>query len=410
MTNLFAWRYFRSKKSTNAINIIAWISMVAITLVTAALVVVLSVFNGFEAMVNSLYGDFYSDLTITPSSGKYLSFTPALRDSLHGHLGENKAIMPVIQERAVLVDEEDKSIVWLKGVTDEFETHGGIARNIYRGKYAIGTTDEPALVLGAGIENALQIQSGMAVFPVTVYLPNKNADGNDPLSALFSANAFPAGTFSIQQEFDDQYAITNAGFVQNMLGLGPDRFTAIEIYAGKNEMIPERSAKALSSFLGPRYEVKTRVRQNQNLYAAMATERLIIYAVAILVLLIAAFNIISSLSIMVLEKRTDIAMLQAIGTTSAAIGSIYLKLGAILAGLGGIAGLMIGAAICMAQQQFHLVKIAGESFLIDYYPVTMKSSDFLLIFLLIAIVAFIAGFVPATKATRIHHSLRSAEE
>jgi len=409
MTNLFAWRYFRSKKSTNAINIIAWISMVAITIVTAALVVVLSVFNGFEGMVNSLYGDFYSDVSIAPSKGKFLDYKLELAQKIASILPENASVLPVVQERAVLVDEEDKSIVWLKGVSDDYEKVSGVPASVYRGNYAIGTLDEPTLVLGSGIENALQIRTGMAVFPITVYLPNKDAKGEDPLEALFSANAFPVGTFSIQQDFDDQYAFTNAPFLQYMLGLDSTTFTSLECYAAEGTPITSSTARKLKKMLGDAFVVKTRVEQNQNLYAAMATERLIIYAVALLILLIAAFNIISSLTMMVLEKRSDIALLQAVGANTSAIGNIYLRLGIILAGLGGIAGLLIGTLICIGQQKFHWVKITGQSFLIDHYPVIMKWQDFVLIALIVAIVAFVAGFVPAFRASRIHYTLRGAE-
>ncbi len=409
MTNLFAWRYLRSKKSTNAINLIAWISMVAITIVTAALVVVLSVFNGFEGMVNELYSDFYSEISITPAQGKYLMADDSLMQRVTATLPAATAVVPVVQERAVLVDDEDKSIVWLKGVTPDYESVSGVPHNIYRGQYAIGNKEEPALVLGAGVENALQIRSGMAVFPVTVYLPNKNANSSDPMEALFSANAFPVGTFSIQQEFDDQYAYTNAGFMQYMLGLDSLQYTALECYGGSGTMLTDRQAEKLQLVLGNSFLVKSRVRQNQNLYAAMATERLIIYLVALLILLIAAFNIISSLTMMVLEKRSDIALLQAVGANATTIGSIYMRLGIILAGLGGVAGLIIGLVICLGQQQFHWVKIAGQSFLLDYYPVVMKWQDFIFIIGIIGLVAFIAGFVPAQRATRIHFALRGAD-
>lgn len=406
MTTRFAWRYFRSKKTTNAINIIAWISMVAIALVTAALIVVLSVFNGFEDLVKSLYGDFYADLKVTPVTGKWISSSAALSKKIATINGIKQA-EPVVEERAILLDQEDKSIVWLKGVGENYTAVSGIPAHMMRGSFETGSIDKPAVVIGSGVENALQVTAGQTVFPLTIYLPNRHAASvTDPLEALHAANAIATGSFVIQQDFDNQYAFTSKAFMQYMLDLKDDEATGIEIYTNPGADV-DKIERQVQELTGDHYEVKNRYQQNQNLYAAMQGERLIIYAVAFLILIIAAFNIISSLTMTVLEKQEDIAVLQAMGTSGKNISLIFLKLGAILAGIGGCAGFIFGILICIGQQQFHWVKLGGQSFIIDYYPVAMRMADFIFVAVIILVIAFFSGWLPSRKAARTSYSLKS---
>lgn len=375
-------------------------------MVTAALVVVLSVFNGFEDMVKNLYGDFYADIKITPATGKWIDANPDLLAKTRQVPGVQQA-EGVLEERAILLDEEDKSIVWLKGVSDSYEAVSGVPRHMVRGSFETGTAQKPAIVLGAGIENALQITAGQSLFPLSIYLPNRKAvNFSDPLEALHSANAMATGSFVIQQDFDNQYAYTNRDFLQFMLDLSPNQVSSIEIYTLKTANL-KKIKKQLESQLGKSYVVKTRYEQNQNLFAAMQSEKLIIYAVSILILIIAAFNIISSLTMTVLEKQQDIAVLQAMGTPAASISKIFLKLGAILAGLGGGIGFFLGTAICLGQQHFHWVKLAGQSFIIDYYPVAMRLPDFVAVGIIIMVIAFFSGWLPSRKAAGTAYSLKS---
>jgi len=406
LTTRFAWRYFKSKKTTNAINLIAWISMVAIALVTAALIIVLSVFNGFEDLVKSLYGDFYADVKITSATGKWMKASGSTAKKI-ATLDGVKQAEPVLEERAILVDQEDKSIVWLKGITENYAAVSGVPLHLMRGTFETGTREKPEVVLGAGVENALQITAGQSIFPLTIYLPNRNAASlTDPLEALRSANAIATGSFVIQQDFDNQYAFTNKQFLQYMLDLESDEATSIEVFTltGANT---GRLKRDLSAMLGKNFIIKDRYEQNQNLYAAMQAERVIIYAVACLILVIAAFNIISSLTMTVLEKQQDIAVLQAMGTTGNKVSTIFLKLGAILAGLGGTVGFLVGVLVCVGQQHFHWIKLGGQSFIIDYYPVAMRLEDFITVAIIIFVIAFFSGWLPSRKAARTAYSLKS---
>jgi lipoprotein-releasing system permease protein len=405
MSLFFAWRYLRSKKSTNAINIIAWISMVAIGVVTAALVVVLSVFNGFEDMVKEMYGDFYADLQVTAVKGKWVNLSTNKLSELKA-LDGVASVQPVIMERAILLDQEDKSIVWLKGVTENYAKYSGVPGHIIRGNFFVGDSAGPRLVLGFGVEQSLQIIAGQSPMPVTVYLPNPEAGpAADVTTAMVSANAFTAGTFAVQQEFDEQYAFTHSSFLSYMLGLPPNRFTSIELFVKDKENAGGLRDKILG-ILGDGYKVKDRFEQNQSLFSAMKTEKLIIYAISFLILVIAGFNIVSSITMTVIEKQKDIAVLKAMGTSDETVMRIFLQLGILLAGIGAMAGFVLGVLICLGQQQFHWVKLGGQSFIIDYYPVAVRLADLFVVVTIVVCIALIAAWLPARRATMSYFSLR----
>jgi lipoprotein-releasing system permease protein len=237
MNFLFAWRYFKAKKTTNAINIISWISIVAMLFGTAALILVLSVFNGFEDLVKGLYSSFYPDLKIIPASGKQLTLTSQQLQQLRSVKGV-KTVSLVVEERAFLKNGEAQSMITLKGVDTAYQQVTTVAEHIVNGEFNTGTEEQPLLVLGAGIENAVAVQSDRNIFPLTVYLPRKGeVDLSDPIRSLATDTVNTAGTFVIQQDFDNKYVLTNLGFVKNMLGLEAGTYGAAEIAItpGSNE-------------------------------------------------------------------------------------------------------------------------------------------------------------------------------
>ncbi|HSK12792.1 MAG TPA: FtsX-like permease family protein [Phnomibacter sp.] len=405
MSLTFAWRYLRSKKSTNAINIIAWISMVAIGVVTAALVVVLSVFNGFEDLVKRMYGDFYADLEVTARQGIWMYPEDGTWEKLKnipGVLG----VCPVVEQRAILLDQDDKSIVWLKGVEPDYADHTGLVHNMVRGIFDVGDSAAPRLVIGVGVEHSLKIIAGQTPFPITVYLPNPDAGPSaDALTAMVSANAYPGGSFAVQQEFDDQYAFTHIGFLRYMQGIEQGACTAIEIFLAPGASMTQVQKK-VQQVMGSDLLVKNRYEQDQALFAAMKTEKLIIYAIAFLILIIAGFNIVSSLTMTVIEKQKDIAVLRAMGASDGVIYRIFLQLGILLASLGAAAGFIIGLVICLGQQKFHWIKLGGQSFIIDHYPVAVQVSDLLTIGGIVTCMALLAAWLPSRRAANAYYSLR----
>jgi lipoprotein-releasing system permease protein len=403
---LFAWRYFKAKKTTNAINIIAWVSVAAIIIGTTALVLVLSVFNGFEGLVKSLYSSFYTDLKISPASGKVITVTTEQLQQMKGITGI-KNFSLVVEEKALIQNGENQSVVYLKGVDDNYRYVTGVADNIVNGKYEIGTTDSPELVLGAGVEAALDIQAGKNIFPLKIYLPRKgNGEQVNLMEDISNDTIRSSAAFMIQQDFDNKYGITNLGFVKRSLRMGPDQYSAVEITL-KNPDEVSVVKRDLEKIFDKKYQLLNKYQQNKSLYSVMNMERWVIYGVLCLILVVAAFTMIGALTMLVLEKQKDIGVLHALGGSNGFIQRIFLSEGMLLAIIGGVAGMILALIIAVLQIKFHLIPLTGGSFLIDYFPVKLRAMDFLLVGATVFIIALIASWLPSRKAVVREFSLRS---
>lgn len=407
MNFLFAWRYFRSKKTTNAINIIAWVSVAAVLVGTASLIVVLSVFNGFEDLVKSLYATYYTDLKIVPASGKVLQLTEAQRRQLSATPGV-RAFSLVTEEKALMKNGEAQAIVYLKGVDSAYTRVTTIDQAVKTGTYDLGDAEKPLAMLGVGVENVLRLYSDREILPLTVYVPRRGAgvDVTDPMQSLRADNIYTAGSLAIQQEFDNQYVITNLAFMKSLMDMSADEFSAVEIAIDK----PDDAAgmqQLLSRQLGNRYRVLTRFEQNQSLYSVMQLEKWVIYCLLSLILVVAAFTMIGSLTMLVLEKQKDIQVLQALGASKNRIQSIFISEGFLLAGVGALGGCLLALLIGWAQLRFKLIKLQGDSFVIDHYPVKFMGRDFLLVLTTVVLVAFLAAWIPARKAAGERIELKS---
>ncbi len=405
MNFLFAWRYFKSKKSTNAINIIAWISVLAIAVGTAALIIVLSVFNGFEDLVKTLYSDFYSDIRITPARGQFFELNPRTQQLIRTAKGVGK-ISLVVEEKGFLVNGNYPVVIYLKGVDENYAFVNRITHHIESGSYNLGTVDAPALVTGIGISDAVGADPQHSITDLTLYLPNRDAKRLSSLNAMNSYNVVVSGIFMVQEEFDNKYAFTNLPFVQYMINLPADEYSGVELVVKKGADITAVKNN-LQALLGGNYRVQTRLEQNQSLFTVMEVEKWVIYIILSLILLIASFNMIGALTMLVLEKQKDIAVLKALGASNRLIRNIFLSEGFVLAGVGGGLGMLIAFLICRLQISFHLIKLEGGSFLIDYYPVKMVIGDFLLVTLTVFVVAVLAAWIPARKASSQLFSLKS---
>jgi len=406
MNLLFAWRYFRAKKSTNAINIIAWVSMSAIVVGAASLILVLSVFNGFEDLVKSLYTSFYPDLKITPASGKTLILNDRQLQQLRAVNGVH-ALSLVVEEQAVVENGDNPTSPYLKGVDSNFTKVSGVAGKVDGGKFEIGTADRPLAVLGSGIASSLGVESDQPQ-PLDVYCFRKGGPSYtvDPLASYNHAEMTTAGSFRIQEDFDDHYVITNLQFVQRMMGFQPDEYSGVELAVTDPDRVTDVQ-QALLRLLGKDFVVQTRYQQNQKLYSVMGTEKWVIYIILTLILVVAAFNMVGALTMLVWDKQKDIHVLKALGASNGLVQKIFLSEGILLALMGGAAGILLAALICELQLKFKLIPLQGGSFLIDYYPVKMVPTDFLLVFTTILIVALLASWLPARKAAAQPIELRT---
>ena len=398
MNFLFAWRYFKAKKTTNAINIIAWVSVVAITLITAAFIVLLSVFNGFEGLVKSLYSSFYADIRIGPASGKIMTVSETQLRQLSSMQGI-KAFSKIVEEKGLLQNGDLTTIVFLKGADENYEHVTGVSQKMIRGEFALGTTDHPTIVLGGAIEHAVAVDVEKSIYPMTIYLFRRGVNVNviDPYQSFAADNITGAGTFYIQQDIDSKYALTNIGFMKRMLMLKENEYGSIEVAVNDQEQT-EQVKNQLKQIFGKTYSIETRYEQNRNLYAVMTLEKWAIYGILTLMLIVAAFTMVGALTMLVLEKEKDIQVLKAIGANNRLVQKIFLSEGVLLGSIGVCAGIALGLLLCWAQVKFKLVSIQGGTFLIDHYPVQVAIPDIGLVAITVFLVALLASWFPSRKA------------
>jgi len=378
----------------------------AIVIGTAALILMLGVFNGLEGLVKSLYSSFYSEINISAIRGKTITVTNEQLQKLKG-LSGIKNYSLVAEEKGLLQNGNYQSVVLLKGVDENYRYVTGVADHLIRGAYDLGTPDDPRLILGAGVENAVGVQADRNLLALMVYLPKKNSSELiDPLQNISEDSINTAGTFVIQQDFDNKYAITNLDFVKTMLGFGADQYSAIEISL-KSASSADDIKRDLQKIFGTVYKVETRYEQNQSLYSIMRAEKWVIYAVLVLIMVIFSFTLVSSLTMLVIEKEKDVSVLHALGGNKNFIQRIFLSAGLLITFIGAGCGILLSLLIAWLQINYKLIPLSGESFLIDYYPVTLKIGDLLLVAVTVIVVALLASWIPSRKAALNEFSLRS---
>lgn len=375
--------------------------------ITFAFIVVLSVFNGFEGLVKSLYSSFYPDIKIAAKTGKTIVLTPQQLQKIAAVKGV-RAYSLVAEEKTLLINGDVVVPVNLKGVDTSYESVSGVAQKLIRGNFQTGSADEPSLVLGNGVENAVGIESDKYLYPLSVYAFKRGMNFNaaDPYQSVQAAKIVTSGTFLIQQDIDNQYAITNLDFMKGLMGLKPDEYSDLEVAlnAGADD---KKVQKEIQQLLGVTYSVETKYEQNQSLYSVMSLEKWAIYGILTLMLIVAAFTMIGSLTMLVMEKQKDIQVLKSMGATNKLIQKIFLTEGLLLAGIGCVGGVILAVVFCWAQVRYKIIAIQGGTFLIDYYPVQIVATDFLLVLLTVSLVAFLASWLPSRRAALQPIELRS---
>ncbi len=375
--------------------------------ITFAFIVVLSVFNGFEGLVKSLYSSFYPDIKISAKTGKTIVLTPQQLQKIAAIKGV-RAYSLVAEEKTLLINGDVVVPVNLKGVDTSYESVTGVAQKLIRGNFQTGSADEPSLVLGNGVENAVGIESDKYLYPLSVYAFKRGMNFNaaDPYQSVQAARIVTSGTFLIQQDIDNQYAITNLDFMKGLMGLKSDEYSSLEIGLHSSVDIDDVQ-KEIQQLLGTTYSVETKYGQNQSLYSVMSLEKWAIYGILTLMLIVAAFTMIGSLTMLVMEKQKDIQVLKSMGANNKLIQKIFLTEGLLLAGIGSVGGIILAVLFCWAQVKYKIIAIQGGTFLIDYYPVQIVASDFLLVLLTVSLVAFLASWFPSRRAALQPIELRS---
>jgi lipoprotein-releasing system permease protein len=392
---LFAWRYFRGKYAFQAIQIIAWVSVFAIAIGTAALITILSVSNGFSSVVKGLYADFYADMSVTPKNGKYFTLNDAQYAKLKNSKGV-KAISRVVESRALLVKDENQTVAIIKGVENSYGNINRINKYLKRGECAIGDLQSPLFIMGIGVEYKLGLMQQMIGDTLQVFAVNRSGKSITQIGQLNNLTAQQSGTFSVQQEFDDQYVFTNLHFAQYLFDLNPVDVSAIEFSVAEKD--EKNVSIEIQQVLGPNIVIKNRYQQNVDLYRIMQVEKWIIFCILALIMVVASFNLVGALTMLVLEKEKDIHVLNAMGATQWDIQKIFLILSGVMALLGAFIGGGIASLFCWLQYKFHFIKLGGGSFIIDYYPIQPMFIDYVSIMTLVIVIAILAGWIPARKA------------
>jgi len=392
-----AKRYLVSKKSHNIINIISIISVVGVMVGTMALIIVLSVFNGFETLVKSLFNTFDPDLKITLVEGKTFQPGELDADDIKNIPGVVR-YTEVLEETALLKYQTRQVLVTVRGVGDDFETLSGLDTMIVHGDLLLRSGELNYMVLGYGVAHLLGANLNDYLNPITVFAPRRSGFiGTLPEQAFTSRTIFPSGIFSIQQDFDMRYAIVPLRFARNLFGYESE-VTAIEIGLLRGARV-DRVKEAVKNIAGERFQVKDRYEQQELLYKIMKSEKLAIFLILGFILFIATFNIIGTLSMLILDKKKDIAVLHSMGADQTLIRRIFFAEGMLISFSGAILGMLLGALICWIQIQFGIVPLhaGGGSFIIDAYPVELQFMDFVYVFLLVLGIGLPAVWYPVRQ-------------
>ena len=379
-----ARRYLFSKKKQNAINIISIISMVGVAIGTTALIVVLSVFNGIDTLLTEATDSFTPDLTISPTKGKFITKDSILIDQLT-QMPEVASCDPVVEENS-LVKFGDKLIpVVVKGVDSTYAEHVNILPSIVSGIYSLEKDGKPAVVMGYGIAAALKIRLG------TFYYPDRKASSASS-SALNSQQIYPLGIFSAQQDIDGKYVITGIETARELFGV-PGQISKIEIKLKDPNQIESLKEK-LSVQIQPTYKVENKYDLNRSFYAMMKSEKLAVFLILLFILLIASFNIIGSVSMLIIDKKEDIGIYQALGMTKEKIISIFKLEGNLITGFGALIGLALGTILCLLQEYYGFITLGNGSYIVSAYPVKVIASDILIIMITVIAIGYLASHFP----------------
>ena len=383
-----ARRYLFSKKKQNAINIISAISVAGVAVGTTALIVVLSVFNGIDSLLTEATDSFTADILVTPAEGKFMAADTALLERLAGE--EAVASADVAVEEKSLVKFGDNLVpVTVKGVGPDYDAHNHISASIAGGRFALTVDSLPAAVLGYGIAAILKARLGTGS-PVTFYYPNRR--GGTSLSSLRSEAIYPIGIFSAQQEIDAKYVFIDIEVARRLFNT-PGKISQIELKLKNPDDIGPFKEK-LAEQIGGAYKVADKYDANRSFYAMMRSEKLAVFLILLFILFIASFNIVGSVSMLIIDKKDDIGVYQALGMTREKIISIFRLEGNLITGLGAAAGLLIGTGLCLAQEHFGLLTLGEGSYIVSAYPVKVVAGDVLLSLAAVVLIGSVASYFP----------------
>lgn len=406
---LIAWRYLFSKKKHNVINIISIISAIGIIVSSAALVIVLSVFNGMEGLVRNSFNRFNPDIEITAKEGKVIELDSFPLAQLK-QLPNLKSLHEVVSDLTLVNYGECQVLTNFKGVSADYPAETGLEHLIYDGEFVLGTESQPAAVLGATVAGMLRLNlNGLEM--IELYYPKRLKKNLTLSTEAFNRQYLkPSGVFLTNTEYDKDYLFIPIEIAKQLCDYD-HQATSVELYL--DDVAPLKEVqKSVESIVGEKYVVKNQYQQEEDLFRTMKSEKLIIFFILTLIIIMATFNIIGVIGMMIVEKKKDISVLYTLGANRSFIKQIFLFEGAFVSFIGGILGILLGFIICLLQQYLHIVKLGdgSEGFIIDYYPVAMQGEDFFLVFLAVIIVTLFASMASLLGLQKGNKSLRRLED
>ena len=388
-----ARRYLFSKKSHNAINVISGISAAGVGVGAMALVCVLSVFNGFESLISDMFSSFDPDLKISLTHGKtFDANSPELSEIRK--LKSVAFFTEVVEENALLRFKEKQMPATIKGVSDDFRKMTQIDSIMYDGNFVLYDGGFQRAVVGVGVASTLGLGAHF-IDPLYIYAPKRNGKINllRPENSFNQIGTFVSGIFAVKQlQYDDHYVLVSIDLARDLFEYEKSKVTSVELKIANN-FDKEKVQKEIQKILGDRFQVKNRYQQQESFFKIMQIEKWITYLILCFILLIASFNIIGSLSMLIIDKKADIETLRNLGANNQLVRRIFLFEGWLISAVGAVIGIAIGTSLSLLQEHFGFLKL-GSGYVVNAYPVVTNISDSLLVLVTVLIMGFLAAYYP----------------
>lgn len=403
-----AWRYLFAKKSHNAINIVSAVSAAGVAVVTAAMVIVLSVMNGFGALVQRMFSAFDPDLKIVAAEGKHFRIDNGQFAQLQ-NLPCVAVFSPTIEETGLIEFTSKQMPVIVKGVDDNFTSLTEIDSIITEGSFLINNTIDDGTglptrvfercVLGIGLANQINI-SARFIGGIKVYAPKREGKINmlRPDKSFNQASTFISGIFAVNQtKYDDKYMLVSLPLARQLFEYDEHEATAVEIKLA-SDANPKKAKKQIRELLGNDYKVMDRYEQQEDFFKIMQVEKMLTIILLIFILLIATFNIIGSLSMLMIDKKADSVVLSNLGASESMIRKIFLFEGWLISLFGAAIGLVLGVIVSLGQEYFGWIKLgSGTEYIINAYPVEVQIPDILLVAVIVVLLGWLAAWIPSRR-------------
>ena len=394
LAGFIAKRYLFAKKSHNVINIISAISAIGMAVGTAALIIILSVYNGFDSLIKSMMSNVEPDLLITPSTGKVFIPEGDTYDWIYDQPSV-KNMCCVLQEQVFINYENQQGLALAKGVDWIYEEESPLRDHIRDGNFTLHRGDVPLAAVGTGLAYDMGINPRFRA-PIEIYFPSRTGRISiaNPTASLQDINVWPSCIFSVNSDVDSRLMILPIEKMRELLDY-TDEVSAIEIRVveGTDSKELARLQKEISERLGSGYKVKDRFQQNESLYKMMKYEKAAIYMILIFVIIIIAFNIFGSLSMLIIEKKDDIQTLRSLGAQESIIKRIFVLEGWMISLVGMTAGLIIGIGFSFLQQHFGFIKMPG-AFIVQAYPIILSVWDIILTMAGVSVIGYLIALLP----------------